>query len=314
MKFDSISVAWLHEKIATTEGADEFVLFMDGLMEPRFTLKQANIKKQDLSYWKREGLFENRPGAEGREWTRFGFFDYMWLRLVVELRKVHVPVKIIAQLRRDLFEIDDQVLAKMIRQDVDWSKENQMPSEMVHQFEQEYSKQPEVFLTLFKRYFSVFACLILGIMLDRSRLNLIITADGSISFFTPDKLNATENYEQFTMLSDLPHISVPLHQLLDEFYCNPFIAPKECQRVFGLTASELKIFEAIRKEGTLEVRIKLKPDKGGYLLMETIHQEDPKKSLHLIEQIIKKGGYQHIEIKTEQGAIRVCEIATKQKI
>lgn len=314
MKFDDFSHRWMCEKVATPEGSLEFFQFMDNLLAPKFTLKQANIRKQDLSYWKREGLFENRAGAEGREWTRMNFFDYMWLRLVVELRKVNVPVKNIAQLRTQLFEIDNETLSMMIQQEVKLAQDGPIPQTLLTEFDSVFKKQPEVFLTLFKRYFSLFARLVLGIMLQRQRLLLTYTPEEGFNLSFPDQIAETEQLDLYYTLSDQAHVSVPLHRLLDEFYENPNIAPKDCQRIFGLTPSELKIFEAIRKEGTLEVRIKLKPDRGGFLLMETFRQIDPQKSIQSIEQIIKKGGYQNIEIKTEQGAIRVCEIVTKEKI
>jgi hypothetical protein len=314
MKFDDVSHRWMCEKVSTPEGAEEFFQFMDNLLEPKFTLKQANIRKQDLSYWKREGLFENRLGAEGREWTRMCFFDYMWLRLVVELRKVNIPVKSIAQLRRQLFEIDDETLRMMVQQEVKLAQDGPFPQTMVSEFDAAFNKQPEVFLTLLKRYFSLFARMVLGIMLQRQRLTLTFTPEGVFNFSFPDNIAGEEQMDQYFSLSDQAYVSIPLHRLLDEFYENPHIASKDCQRIFGLTPSELKIFEAIRQEGNLEVRIKLKPDKGGFLLMETIHQIDPEKSIQSIERIIKKGGYQNIEIKTERGAIRVFEIVTKEKI
>lgn len=314
LKFDDVSHRWMCEKLSTAEGSEDFFRFMDNLLEPKFTLKQANIRKQDLSYWKREGLFENRVGAEGREWTRMGFFDYMWLRLVVELRKVNVPVKNIAMLRTQLFEIDDETMTSLIHEDIKQSQDGPIPQEMITEFETAFKKQPEVFLPLMKKYFSLFARLILGIMLQRRRMLLTCTPDGTFDLSFPDEIGQSEQLEKYFALCDQPYMSVPLHRLLDEFYENPHIAPKDCQRIFGLTAAELKIFEAIRQEGNLEVRIKLKPDKGGFLLMETLHQVDPQKSVQSIERIIKKGGYQNIEIKTEQGAIRVCEVITKEKI
>jgi hypothetical protein len=314
MKFDDFSHRWMCEKVSTPEGAEEFFRFMDNLLEPKFTLKQANIRKQDLSYWKREGLFENRVGAEGREWTRMGFFDYMWLRLVVELRKVNVPVKNIAHLRTQLFEIDDETLKTLINEEVQQMQDGPFPQEMVSAVEMAVKKQPEVFLPLMKKYFSLFARLILGIMLQRRRMLLTFTPEGVFDISFPDDIGESEHLAKYFTFCDQPYMSIPLHRLLDEFYENPHIAPKDCQRIFGLTSSELKIFEAIRQEGNLEVRIKLKPDKGGFLLMETLHQVDPQKSIQSIERIIKKGGYQNIEIKTEHGSIRVFEIVTKEKI
>jgi hypothetical protein len=101
---------------------------------------------------------------------------------------------------------------------------------------------------------------------------------------------------------------------MSEFFVNPFVATKEWQRVFGLTPTELKIVEAVREKGNIEVRVKLSPDKGGYLLMETLNHQSVEASIREIDLIIKSGGYKNISVKSENGSIMVFEVLTKQKI
>jgi hypothetical protein len=314
LNLDAYNLQWMVSKLSTEEGIKEYVKFFDGLYEPRFTLKQTGIKKQDLSYWKHEGIYENRSGAEGREWTRLNFFDYMWLRLVVELRKVNVPIKSIAELRSQLFAMSDERIKMILDQRKNGYREVSLPKEVEHRIEHEIQTQGDLFFSLFKKYFSHFSFLVLGLMLQRTRYVLAYTPDGQFHYLAPDETYEGEQRALFLRLCDQPHASVPLHNLLSEFFVNPFVATKEWQRVFGLTPTELKIVEAVREKGNIEVRVKLRPDKGGYLLMETLKHQSVEASLREIDLIIKSGGYKNISVKSENGSIVVFEVLTKQKI
>ena len=113
---DQISEQWLAQKLSSEVGANDFFQFMDSLYESRFTLKHANIKKQELAYWKKEGLYEMSNVSEDREWTRFNFFDYVWLKLLSELRKVNMPAKEVAKVKQQFFTIsDDDIIIMLTR-------------------------------------------------------------------------------------------------------------------------------------------------------------------------------------------------------
>ena len=295
------------EKLSAVNGNEELFQFIDGLFDPRFTLKQAGIKKQDLSYWKHEGLYENRAGAEGREWTRLGFFDYLWLRLVVELRKVNVPIKSIAQLRSQLFTMSDEDMKMIFSSRQKSYRELSLPSEIEKKIEDAITVQSELFNALFKKYFSHFSIFVLGLMLQRKRLVLSYTPDGQFHLLAPDEIRSEAQMKLFLSLSDQAHASVPLHKLMEEFFVNPFVATKEWQRVFRLTPTEVKIVEAIREKGIVDVRVKLRPEMGGYLLVEPRDRQSIEESLFEVKKIVAEGGFKNITIQLEGKSIVVFE-------
>jgi hypothetical protein len=304
---DAFDHEWVLEKLSAVNGNDELFQFIDGLFDPRFTLKQAGIKKQDLSYWKHEGLYENRAGAEGREWTRLSFFDYLWLRLVVELRKVNVPIKSIAQLRSQLFTMSDEDMNMIFSSRQKSYRELSLPSEIEKKIEDAITVQSELFNALFKKYFSHFSIFVLGLMLQRKRLVLSYTPDGQFYLLAPDEIRSEEQMKLFLSLSDQAHASVPLHKLMEEFFVNPFVATKEWQRVFRLTPTEVKIVEAIREKGIVDVRVKLRPEMGGYLLVEPRDRQSIEEALFEVKRIVAQGGYQNITIQLEGKSIVVFE-------
>jgi hypothetical protein len=62
------------------------------------------------------------------------------------------------------------------------------------------------------------------------------------------------------------------------------------------------------------MKIKLRPDKGGHILVETVHQEDIGKTKLQLDRILNKEGYKDIHIKMEGSAICLFEVSTKMKI
>jgi DNA-binding transcriptional MerR regulator len=310
---DQISGQWLAEKLSSEDGAKDFLQFMDSLFERRFTLKHANIKKQELAYWKKEGLFEMSIVSEDREWTRFHFFDYVWLKLVSELRKVNMPVKEIAKVKQQFFTISDDDIITMLTRGVPEAPNHPkiISDDEIADVKHDGFKH---MVLMFRKYFLPFNEFVLGLIFNRTRFNLLVNFNGEIGWFDTEVINKPDVFRDFLSFIDHTHVSIPIHRLLDEFYSSPDIKLKDIQQVFQLTKTEIKLFEIIRTEGITEVKIKLEPDKGGYILIETVHREDTEKTLLQLDRIVKKEGYKDITIKTEGTSIRLFEVRTKMKI
>ena len=312
-KMDQISEQWLAQKLSSEDGANDFFQFMDSLYESRFTLKHANIKKQELAYWKKEGLYEMSNVSEDREWTRFNFFDYVWLKLVSELRKVNMPAKEVAKVKQQFFTISDDNIITMLTRGVSEASKypNAIPENAIADIQRAGFNY---MVPMFRKYFLPFNLFVLGLILNRTRFNLLVNFNGEMGWFYPELVNNPDVFSDFLSFSNQTHVSIPIYRLLDDFYSSPDIKLKDIKQVFQLTNTEIKIFEIIRTEGITEVKIKLKPDKGGYILIETVHREDTEKTLLQLDRIVKKEGYKDITIKTEGTSIRLFEVRTKMKI
>jgi DNA-binding transcriptional MerR regulator len=313
IKMDQISGQWLAEKLSSEDGVKEFFQFMDSLFERRFTLKHANIKKQELAYWKKEGLFEMSIVSEDREWTRFNFFDYVWLKLVSELRKLNMPAKEVAKVKQQFFTISDDDIITMLTRGVPEAPNHPkiISDDEIADVKHDGFKH---MVLMFRKYFLPFNEFVLGLIFNRTRFNLLVNFNGEIGWFDTEVINKPDVCRDFLSFIDHTHVSIPIHRLLDEFYSSPDIKLKDIQQVFQLTKTEIKLFEIIRTEGITEVKIKLEPDKGGYILIETVHREDTEKTLLQLDRIVKKEGYKDITIKTEGTSIRLFEVRTKMKI
>jgi|LauGreDrversion4_2_1035121.scaffolds.fasta_scaffold220724_2 hypothetical protein len=311
-KYDQVSLEWLKKKFSTPEGVTEFQEYMDSLFERRFTLKHANVKKQELAYWKKEGLYEVLNVSEDREWTRFHFFDYVWLKLVSELRKFDMPVKEIYKVRQQFFTLNDDTIRTLLTSGLDEAAN--YPATIAVDAKDFKNEEFNLIAFMYRKYFPPFNLFVLSLLLDRRRLNLLVNFNGERGWFSPDLMDNPDLFTEFLTFSNQAHVSIPVHKILDEFYENPEIKLKDIQQVFQLTKTEIKLFEIIRTEGITEVKIKLKPDKGGYILVETVYNENIEKTILQLDRIVNKEGYQVITIKTENNSIRHLEIRKKIKI
>jgi hypothetical protein len=311
-KYDQVSLEWLKKKFSTPEGVTEFQEYMDSLFERRFTLKHASVKKQELAYWKKEGLYEMLNVSEDREWTRFHFFDYVWLKLVSELRKFNMPVKEISKIRQHFFTLNDDTIRTLLARGLD--EASNYPVTIAVDVKDLRNEEFNLIALMFRKYFPPFNLFVLSLLLDRRRLNLLVNFNGEMGWFSPDLVNNADLFREFLTFSNQAHVSIPVNKILDEFYDNPEIKLKDIQEVFQLTKTEIKLFEIIRTEGITEVKIKLKPDKGGLILVETVYNENIEKTILQLDRIVNKEGYQVITIKTENNSIRHLEIRKKIKI
>ena len=65
--------------------------------------------------------------------------------------------------------------------------------------------------------------------------------------------------------------------------------------------------EAIREKVIVDVRVKLRPEMGGYLLVEPRDRQSIEESLFEVKKIVTEGGFKNITIQLEGKCIVVFE-------
>ena len=84
------------------------------LFEPRFSVSQQGISRQELLTWKQKGLIPGETSSNG-VWTRVNFFEFCWIRIIAELRKMGVPIGIIKKLSNQIFEPDTDAFMGILK-------------------------------------------------------------------------------------------------------------------------------------------------------------------------------------------------------
>lgn len=73
--------------------------FVEKIHQRQFLLKEIGIPSLLFNQWKRYGLIDPAQGVDSRKWTKVDFGDYIWLRIINDLRKFGVPVEDIKRLK-----------------------------------------------------------------------------------------------------------------------------------------------------------------------------------------------------------------------
>ena len=317
MNFDNKDINWFLEKLKDENQSRDFFNFLDELYAPRFSVAQLNVKRQEMTYWKREGIIDvKQSDSLVREWVRVNFFEYTWLRLVAALRKLNLPAKAILKLKSHLSVITDQEIKDLLNLSFEQFESISPKSQLRNDYEREIVQEnyPTEFLEFFKEKFTPFNILVLNLMAERRHINLLVDEDGNCEYFMPDTFKEMVKDEKLLNFLNKPFISVPLHSLLDEFYTNPKIKIDDQKKIYNLTTQESKVLELLRKENIKELRIKLNNKDCGVILIEVVEEKNVGPVYDKVKQLLESGKFSNITLKQENGVLRLYEEVTKYKI
>lgn len=317
MNLDNKDINWFLEKLKDENQSRDFFNFLDELYAPRFSVAQLNVKRQEMTYWKREGIIDvKQSDSLVREWVRVNFFEYTWLRLVAALRKLNLPAKAILKLKSHLSEISDQEIKELLNLSFEKFESISPKSQLRNDYEREIVQEnyPSEFLEFFKEKFTPFNILVLNLMAERRHINLLVDEDGNCEYFMPDTFKEMVEDEKLLSFLNKPFISVPLHSLLDEFYTNPKIKIDDQKKIYNLTTQESKVLELLRKENIKELRIKLNNKDCGVILIEVVEEKNVGPVYDKVKQLLESGKFSNITLKQENGVLRLYEEVTKYKI
>jgi uncharacterized protein YnzC (UPF0291/DUF896 family) len=315
MNLDVVNKEWLLEKLSNEQSMMEFVSFIDGLLEPNFSISALNLTRQELNLWKAEGLIKSND-SELREWVRVNFFDFIWLKMVTVMRQSKIPFTAINKIKKEFFEINDEDLKQLLSNSFNQGRGEIPDSEVMTLVQKDIVAQdyPPAVIALFKRYFPPFNLFVFGLMIDRNPIDILVNTDGETVYLNPNQLAQTNVTEALVAFLSKSFIGVPMHTLLDDFYNNPKIKLAEQQQVCNLTKLETKVLGLLRKENIKEIRIRFNQQLKGEIIIEQVNYVNPDMLLKNVHQILERGKYSTIKIVQEDGRIKIFEEVIKEKI
>lgn len=271
--------------------------------EPLFALKDTGIAYRNINHWDSQGLLRTQRQEEGK-WRRFSFVDYVWLRIVNNLRNLGIPIFLITRLKEEVFT--DLSIGAV----VDFYKANpeiieklpeEQRTELMLYLNGKGSKSEEeaVGITLFE-------LLICETIINKVPVSLLLFEDGS---FMPWYEGATEIYTREDLDKKMfdTHVTVSLSKLIKEFLVDEksvFVLPK--LPIFE--TNEVKLLEMISsgEYQTITINYKNKKIKS----VELVKAQDVKKK---IVDIITENAYQDILIRTHKGMITTIKNTIKMQ-
>ena len=73
---------------------------MDILGQEHFKISDLGVTSRVFSNWKIKNII---PKVDERQWVRLNLFEYFWIQIIKDLRALGLPLKLIAQVKDQLF-------------------------------------------------------------------------------------------------------------------------------------------------------------------------------------------------------------------
>lgn len=99
----------LHQYFGSTD-ISKVTILAEELAKEVFLSSEIGIHHRTLNHWEAEGILDNKR-SKGQRWRRFSFLDYVWLKIIEEMRESGMPLPRIKKLKEFLvhrFELRDQ--------------------------------------------------------------------------------------------------------------------------------------------------------------------------------------------------------------
>jgi len=274
--------------------------------EKRFTVKDVSLHYRWIRYWYQKGVL--LKNYEEGKWKKFDLVEYVWLRMIMLMRKFNISLDRIKEVKRALIQEipaseilkDDKIIDNIMKLAED--KDRDKVAEVLGSKEFHERIQLESI--------NLFETLIMHIITFQSSFSIIITEDNVIPF--NHSLFENPEYKQgFNDLMKESFIAISVSEILRD-YMIKISDIKEKNRLALLTEDEEKVLDVLREDKLKSVIIKYGEDKK-IDLIETIRVEKVDKRARLMD-FIMTNGYQDITIKTQNGEIVYCENKRKRQV
>lgn len=251
-------------------------------------------------------------GDEGGKRRVYSFFDMIWLLIIQELREFGMEKPALAVLKDQLLTpIDaEELLAEMQKQ------RKRIEETMLQQYNMDKGQIEEFFNLLIEKQQEIgelqatrLFSHVMFTLGQKTTMRLFINKAGKYFEYVERDMSSLQKIEDNLSELGTTYICLNLTDLVTKLMCLPQI--KDTFKKAVLTADEWKLFEFMKKEKPLSIKIVYKGER--IELLEIARQKKIKAEARLTE-IMLKGAYETIKIKSEKGNVVNCISTEKIKM
>lgn len=279
------------------------------IREKRYTIGDIGLQSRWANHWEEKGLFFQTKVKE--KWHMLDLIDSLWMKLIIKLRKFNASLTLIRSLKDNLtlspFDHFDEEHKQVLRQTLlSLAGEDKKDQVEVYMASQSYAED------MASLKLNMLELMLLDMLVFRNEYRILLNHNGEYMVIKPIFHEYLKNNALYTDLSRRAHISISLNELLSELVGDIGLA--DAVNDFQiLTQQEARIIEAIREEGVKEVSVRFnRNDKEPELLCVT--KEESIEKSNRIRDMILRGGYHDITLKTHKGEVAICENTRKEKL
>ena len=277
------------------------------LYEDRLVSSDTGYTARTINHWAQVGLIDNTR-SEGERWRRYNFVEFIWLKIIGELRKAGTPIEEILELKGMLFDPISMVqwrevvmktpelleaykgLAeededfRMMLEDPEWAK----------QVDEEEGKS-----------IKLLHILIAESITQRVPISLaVFPGEGFIPIY-PGRFDMLEEDDHNRVLFDT-HTRVSITGIIKEFMADKDLAQFRITHLPLLEDQEARLLELIHSGEYKSVKINFRDRK-----MKSLELVKNQTVAKRIVDVLAEAKYQDIVIKTHDGKVAMVENTVK---
>lgn len=274
---------------------------MDELTKPLHTLSETGIDHRSVLHWESEQILDEK-GKDG--WRKFSFYEYLWLKLIKELRDFGTPLPVIKEFKKILFASQlDAFVAGMGTADKKKLNEIIRKAGFNKFIDQkggleEVLKSPHINRSLASK----FHLMVLEILYSNCNCLLMFTKDQQ---FGAAILNGISTVEKLNAIHELlvkkSTLVVNLSNFVKDFFENDELSGETLYHVAVISKEEKEIIDLLREGGIEEIKIDLKD--GGKITYEIKRNKPSKKVFDELQKMMAQHTYGKLEVIMHNGEV-----------
>ena len=287
---------------------------MDILGQEHFKISDLGVTSRVFSNWKIKNII---PKVDERQWVRLNLFEYFWIQIIKDLRALGLPLKLIAQVK-------DQLFFRLTLREVYFDEKGDFRDDVLRQSagiisEQEYeqikselinNRDDENVSSFLNASIPIFYGIVISVLLDHADIKLTIDKDSEIDFIKEDHKMINEVNKA---IKTGPLVILSLKRYVYMLMSEP-TQVSTAQQLGLLNEVESEVIKAMRENNLKELVINFDP-KGNhkdltYTWEKSIKQEDME---NVLNQFL---GKKHVSLamKSNDGKTVQYEYQNRKRI
>ena len=279
------------------------------LSERVFLKTEIDVVYTDFVNWERNNLLFIDSDVEKGKWKKLNYFEYVWVKLVEQLRSYGFTYKAILTLKEEMFQnMNDKDFFDSMKKNSAYFIKNsgdQLTDE-------HFDNKP-----LEGAYFPVFYAVLLNAIVNGDKMSILVSQDDPSDLHVHSS-TLLKDYAHFGAEDDVSdilsktHVSISLSDIIAKFLVEGEGAFKQ-RRTTILSEEEHNLLKVIRNKPQSLKSIKIKYQNQKADLIEVSSLKKVELESRLMDHI-QKGAYLNIEIVTDQSGIIRFENTKKIKL
>ena len=274
-----------------------------------FLKTQLDVVYTDFTNWERYDLLFIDHDVEKGMWKKLNYIEYTWMKIVEQLRKFGFPYDEIKLLKKNIINYipTDELIKLSLSKKKELDELKPRASNLIEKHKSEISE-------MFRNKITNLELLIYNAISNNQNTSLQFfnDGDGGFSFLSKaiyDESVKTDQIDLITETTKKTYLNVSLNSILSKFLDSDNNLDQT--KTMMLSNDEYALLKIIRNrpKSVIGINIKIKENKFERIDIESTKKVEVEARLM---DFIKKGGYQTIEIVTQDGLI--TSFKNKQKI